>query len=78
MILFKKEKEVIELINTFLDEVESCLRLSEKTITAYLNDEVKEAKLLARQVRMIETQADVYRYSVRDKLYTGAYLPGVR
>ena len=78
MILFKKEKEVIELINTFLDEVESCLRISEETITVYLQHNVKKAKLLARQVRKIETQADVYRYTIRDKLYTGAYLPGMR
>ncbi len=75
---FKKEKEVIKLINTFLDEVESCLRSSEKTINAYLSDDVKEAKKLAHKVRKLETQADVCRYNIRDKLYTGAYLPGVR
>ena len=78
MILFKKEKEVIELIVRFLEEVENCLETSEKTITAYLNYEIKEAKQLARQVRDIETQADVSRFNIRDKLYTGAYLPGIR
>ena len=78
MKLFKKEKEVIKLINTFLDEVESCLRNAEKTVNAYLHNDIKEAKHLARKVRKIETQADVCRYNIRDTLYTGAYLPGVR
>ena len=78
MILFKKEKEVIELIIKFLEEVENCLDTSEKTITAYLNNKIKEAKHLARQVRESETQTDVNRYNIRDKLYSGAYLPGIR
>ena len=78
MILFKKEKEVITLINTFLKEVENCLVTSEKTIRIYLEGDVKKAKGLARQVRELETQADVCRYDIRNKLYTGAYLPGMR
>ena len=78
MILFKKEKEVIKLIGEFLDEVDQCLRTSEKTIKAYLKSDIKKAKQLARRVREIETQTDVSRYNIRDMLYSGAYLPGVR
>jgi predicted phosphate transport protein (TIGR00153 family) len=78
MVLFKKEKEVIKLINTFLDEVENCLIISEKTIQTYLESDVKKAKRLARKVRELETQADVCRYDIRNMLYTGAYLPGMR
>lgn len=78
MVLFKKEKEVIALIVKFLEEVENCIDTSEKTITAYLNNKIKEAKHLARQVRESETQTDVNRYNIRDKLYSGAYLPGIR
>lgn len=78
MILFKKEKEVITQINTFIKEVENCLVTSEETMITYLNNEVKKAKRLARKVREIETQADVCRYDIRNKLYTGAYLPGMR
>ena len=78
MILFKKEKEVIKFIDTFLNEVENCLVTSEKTMKAYFKKDVKKAKRLARQVRELETQADVCRYDIRNKLYTGAYLPGMR
>ena len=78
MILFKKEKEVIELIIRFLGEVDTCLSTSEKTIKAYLENDIKDAKRLARRVREIETETDVSRYNIRDKLYSGAYLPGVR
>ncbi|MGD9016424.1 MAG: DUF47 family protein [Desulfobacterales bacterium] len=76
--IFKKEKEVIGQIDSFLDEMGNCLMTSEKTILLYLQDEVKEAKRLAREVRRIETQADVKRYEIRDNLYQGAYLPGMR
>jgi predicted phosphate transport protein (TIGR00153 family) len=78
MKLFKKEKEVSELISKFLDEVEKCLKTSDRTIQAYLYDSVKEAKYLAREVREIETQVDVVKYDIRDKLYSGAYLPLIR
>ena len=78
MILFKKEKEVVDLVNTFLASVDECLATAEASILAYLNADLKEAKLLARQVRELETRADVGRYDVRNKLYTGAYLPGMR
>ncbi len=78
MRLFKKEKEVSDLISKFTDEVEKCLKTSERTIQAYINDNVKEAKVLAREAGENETQADVFRYNIRDKLYLGAYLPQIR
>jgi predicted phosphate transport protein (TIGR00153 family) len=78
MKLFKKEKEVSDLLSKFLDEVEKCLNKTDKTIHAYINGTLKEAKHLARDVREIETEADVLKYTIRDKLYSGAYLPLIR
>jgi len=78
MIFFKKEKEVIKMISDYLDEVEKCMKTAEESVQSYLTATVKEAKHLARQVRQMETQADVIRYSIRDKLYLGAYMPLVR
>ena len=78
MKLFKKEKEVSDLLSKFLDEVEKCLKKTDKTIHAYINGTLKEAKHLARDVREIETETDVFKYTIRDKLYSGAYLPLMR
>ena len=78
MILFKKEKEVIELILKHLDMVEDSLKTGIQTIEFYLEDNISEAKVLARKVRSIESDADIVRYNLRDKLYSGAYLPLLR
>ena len=78
MILFKKEKEVIELILKHLNMVEESLKTGIQTIEFYLEDNISEAKVLARKVRSIESDADIVRYDLRDKLYSGAYLPLLR
>jgi predicted phosphate transport protein (TIGR00153 family) len=78
MPLFKKEKEVIGLILEHLDNVEGCLKSSLKTIEHYLADKIKEAKASSRKSGDLESEADVIRYGIRDKLYSGAYLPLLR
>jgi len=78
MFFFQKEKKVIELLTKHLDTVEECLNLGIKTIKEYLSGDIKEAKVLAKQVDAIETQADIIRYEIRDVLYSGAYLPRLR
>jgi len=78
MLLFKKEKEVIELILKHLDMVEDSLKTGIKTIEYYLENNISEAKVLARKVRSLESEADIVRYDIRDKLYSGAYLPLLR
>ena len=78
MLLFKKEKQVIEFILKHLDLVEDSLKTGIKTIDNYLAGNISEAKVLARRVRNLESEADVVRYETRDKLYSGAYLPLLR
>ncbi len=78
MILFKKEKEVIELIIEHLDKVEESILTASKTLEAYLGDKLGEAKRLSRETDTLETQADLIRHEIRDKLYSGAYLPVLR
>lgn len=78
MFLFKKEKEVIELILNHLDMVEDCLLNAIRTIEYYLEDNISEAKVSARKSRSAESEADIIRYGIRDKLYSGAYLPLLR
>lgn len=78
MWLFKKEKEVIELILKHLDMVEQCLKSGIRTIELYLEGNISEAKVFARKTRSLESEADIIRYGIRDKLYSGAYLPLLR
>ncbi len=75
---FKKEKEVIKLILKHLDLVEDSLKTGIQTIELYLDDNISEAKVLGRKVRSEESEADIVRYEIRDKLYSGAYLPLLR
>ena len=76
--LFKKEKEVIELILKHLDAVEDSLKTGIQTIEFYLDGNISEAKVLTRKVGSLESEADIIRYNIRDKLYSGAYLPLLR
>ena len=78
MVIFKKEKEVVDLILKHLNTAEECLTTAMKTVETYLKGEIPEAKTLALKVDGIETENDFIRYSIRDKLYSGAYLPMVR
>ncbi len=78
MILFKKEKEVIELIEKHASKVEKCLSVASQTLEAYLSDNIPEAKKLARDTDELESQADMIRHQIRDKLYYGAYMPLLR
>jgi len=77
-VIFKKEKEVIDLILKHLNTVEESLTTSIETVETYLKGDISEAKSLALKVDGIETQADFVRYNIRDKLYLGAYLPRIR
>jgi predicted phosphate transport protein (TIGR00153 family) len=78
MLLFKKEKEVIELILKHLDMVEECLKDGIQAVELYLDGNISEAKIYSRKARSAESEADIIRYGIRDKLYSGAYLPLLR
>jgi predicted phosphate transport protein (TIGR00153 family) len=78
MFLFKKEKEVVGLIMKHLDMVKECLEDGIKAVEFYLGDNISEAKIWARKARSAESEADIIRYGIRDKLYSGAYLPLLR
>jgi predicted phosphate transport protein (TIGR00153 family) len=77
-VFFRREKEVIDLILKHLNTVEEGLKTAMETIDTYLKGDIPEAKALALKVDGIETEADFVRYTIQDKLYSGAYLPMVR
>ena len=76
--IFKKEKKVIDLILRHVSTAEECLTTAMETVETYLKGDILKAKALALKVDGIETQNDSIRYSIRDKLYSGAYLPRIR
>jgi predicted phosphate transport protein (TIGR00153 family) len=78
MALFKKEKEVVELILKHLDLIVETMESGLETIEFYLDDNISDAKVWARKTRSDESEADLIRHEIRDKLYLGAYLPLLR
>ena len=78
MKLFKKEKEVIDLIEQHVTKVEACLTTAIETLLAYLDNDMPKAKTLARRTDALESEADLIRLQVRDLLYSGAYMPVLR
>ena len=78
MAIFKKEKAVIALILKHLDMVEDCVNASLKAAEYYLQADISQAKVHSRNSRSLESQADLIRHDIRDKLYSGAYLPHLR
>ena len=76
--IFKKEQEVIDLVLRHVSTTEECLKTALETIETYLKGDIPKAKSLALKVDGIETENDQIRYDIRDKLYSGAYLPIIR
>ena len=76
--LYKKEKEVNELILKHLEKVDGCLKIALKAVEEYLSANIEEAKSLAIKVDQIETETDDIRREIISKLYSGAYLPLLR
>jgi uncharacterized protein len=76
--IFKKEKEVIELIEQHVDKLEACLLTAIDTLEAYIRDDIPQAKKLARKTDALESDADLIRHTIREKLYSGAYMPLLR
>ncbi len=78
MMLFKKEKEVIDLIEQHATKMEACLSTAIETLLTFLDDDIAKAKTLARRTDTLESEADLIRLKIRDRLYSGAYMPVLR
>jgi predicted phosphate transport protein (TIGR00153 family) len=77
-VIFRKEQEVIDLVLKHVGTAEECLKTALEAVETYLKGDIPKAKSLALKVDGIETQNDFIRYTIRDKLYSGAYLPIIR
>jgi len=78
MLVFKKEKKVVELIRQHIDVIEECLVKSREVLEHFVSGRIGETAQTADEVDRLETEADDLVREIRDVLYSGAYLPGIR
>jgi uncharacterized protein len=78
MLIFKKEKAVIELISRHIDKSAECVRATTDSLRAYIADNPSDSAPAVRRVNTLESEADALLREIRDMLYSGAYLPQIR
>ena len=78
MRLGSKEKEVRDLIHEHLNLVKKCVKLTLNALEAHAGGEMEQARELNDKVNETETEADVMRRDIAQKLFEGAFLPMMR
>ena len=78
MLIFKKEKAVIELIFRHIDKTAECVQATIDSLSAYIKDNNSDSTEAVRLVNNLESEADTLLREIRDMLYSGAYLPQIR
>ena len=78
MLIFKKEKAVMELIFRHIDKTAECVGATIDSLRAYLADNKSDPTTAVRRVNSLESEADALLREIRDMLYSGAYLPQIR
>ena len=78
MLIFKKEKAVIELIFRHIDKTAECVQATIDSLRAYIADNHADSTESVRRVNSLESEADTLLREIRDMLYSGAYLPQIR
>jgi len=78
MLIFKKENEVRELVLKHLATVHECLDTARQVLLEYTSGNDETASDLARQVKRIESRADLLEKNIREALLGGAFLPNIR
>ena len=78
MLIFKKEKQVVELALKHAEKTDESLRIMVEAIKGFLSDGGKSLAKSATRVNELETEADSLLRDIRELLYSGAYLPTIR
>jgi len=78
MLIFKKEKQVVELALKHAEKTDESLRIMVEAIKGFLSDGGKNIAKSATRVNELETEADSLLRDIRELLYSGAYLPTIR
>ena len=78
MLIFKKEKQVVELALKHAEKTGECLRIMVDALKGFLVDGGKALADSATRVNSLEAEADGLLRDIRELLYSGAYLPTIR
>ena len=78
MLIFKKEKAVIELILKHIGTTRDCVQSAIDSLKTYLVADLSESRASITEVTRLESAADDLLREIRDLLYSGAYLPQIR
>jgi predicted phosphate transport protein (TIGR00153 family) len=78
MLIFKKEKAVVELILRHIATTRQCVQSTVESVQAYVAGEAEESSASLSKVNQLESEADELLRDIRDMLYSGAYLPQMR
>ena len=78
MLIFKKEKQVVELVREHVSTTEACLKTAQALLQAYIAGDAETTGKATTEVHRLESQADKLLCEIRDVLYSGAFLPELR
>ena len=78
MLIFKKEKQVVELALNHAEATGESLAIMVAAINAYAADDSTQLAESTARVDSLESSADQLLREIRELLYSGAYLPTIR
>lgn len=78
MLIFKKEKQVVELALRHAETTGESLAIMVAAINAYAADDSAQLAESTARVNNLESTADQLLRDIRELLYSGAYLPTIR
>jgi predicted phosphate transport protein (TIGR00153 family) len=78
MLIFKKEKRVVQLILQHIEKTENSVQETTIALKEYVSDGRSEALVSNSHVYSLESEADTLLRKIRELLYSGAYLPSIR
>ena len=78
MLIFKKEKKVVELALRHAEKTGESLQIMVDAVKGFLADDHTSLEESSTRVNSLETEADSLLRDIRELLYSGAYLPTIR
>ena len=69
MLIFKKEKAVVELISRHIDKSAECVRATIDSLREYIADNHSDSEPAVRLVNSLETEADALLREIRDEAH---------
>jgi hypothetical protein len=78
MLIFKKEKAVIELVGRHIEKTDECVLSTIEGLKSYIVGEYAESRNSISDVNRLESEADTLLREILEVLYSGAYLPQIR